>query len=52
MTSITASSNKADIIDASLEIIDTQAEKLQILEQKLNVALWMSAVAAAWAFLF
>jgi len=39
MTSITAASTKADIIDASMEIIETQAEQITALQER-QLILW------------
>ena len=39
MTNITAASTKADIIDASMEIIETQAEQITALQER-QLILW------------
>ncbi len=49
---ITAKSSKADIIDAAVELTDTQAERISVLEQELKTALWIAGLTAVWALLF
>jgi hypothetical protein len=39
MTNITASSTKAEIIDASMELIETQAERITALQER-QLILW------------
>ena len=49
---ITERSAKADIIDASIEVIDTQAEQIQELQQRQTVLIVaLSSVFCFW-FLF
>ena len=49
---ITAASNKADIIDASIEVIDTQAEQIAELKQERLILISTSAFLLASLFLF
>ena len=46
-SSITPASTKADIIDASMEIIETQAEQITALQERQLVLLALVAVLSA-----
>ena len=48
---ITTNSTKADILDASCELIDTQAEQIQQLKDQQNILLIMVAALAAFVLL-
>ena len=49
---ITERSSKSDIIDSSLELIDTQTEKIQTLQGQVNTLFWCLGVVLIWNLLF
>jgi hypothetical protein len=51
MQIVTAKSNKDDIVGASMEVIDGQAERITELEQKFNALLWIAAVTVVISYL-
>lgn len=51
MANVTARSSKADIIDAALELTDTQAERIARLEQQQRILFATLAALAVWALL-
>tara|TARA_B100000965_G_scaffold406812_1_gene448918 strand:+ start:335 stop:493 length:159 start_codon:yes stop_codon:yes gene_type:complete len=51
MQIVTAKSNKDDIVGASMEVIDGQAERITELEQKFNALLWIAAVTVVIGYL-
>ena len=52
MLNITSKSTKADIIDAATELTDTQAERIETLEQQLQVVSIILACSIALQLLF
>ena len=49
---INAKSSKADIIDAAIELTDTQAETIQQQEEQLKFLAAVALVTSLWAIVF
>ena len=48
---ITEKSNKAEILSASCELIDTQAEKIEALQQQQQILVAISVTLFCWLIL-
>jgi hypothetical protein len=49
---ITERSSKDDIIDASVEVIDSQAATIETLQSQMFVLFWALGLSLAWQILF
>lgn len=49
---IDTKSTKADIIDAAIELTDSQAETINRQQEQIKVLTWVAVVATTWALIF
>ena len=49
---ITARSSKEDIIDSSIEIIDTQSERIEAMKEERKIMVYAIAALIVWGVIF